>query len=208
MEFGLVFVGPEDKLQGLLNVPRPKSDEQEQAYTSLVGEIANACQADNDSWKRFLLALLHKRFHLLAPESKNVQSEKGKDGSATPGDGERKHFYLAIKKLLELQKAIATDPDNNNKVQKAIEVLFQLAPFVGGSRDVCHLIEKSIGVICTGEMGKDDLPFAQMVARVIRVAMQNSNQTGLSRLLEFSARQLDQDLIIVREWAQRDEDQA
>ncbi|KAL3929498.1 MAG: hypothetical protein SGARI_004731, partial [Bacillariaceae sp.] len=156
---------------------------------------------------------------MLAPEAKASTTNQG--DTATPeslvadtaGDGERLIFYQSIQTLLEQ----ATDSDSvtttdSKKLSKAILVLCQLSPHVGGSRDVCKLMEMAAGHILTQEEqatgflakeSSESMKIAKAVALIqnrLDASVEGSDPyAGLAWLLDFAAIQLGQDLALIQE---------
>jgi hypothetical protein len=76
-------------------------------------------------WKRVILSLLYKRYHVLTPEGQEPST-------STPGDGERLFFYSAIATLLEHQTKAKTSEKatvHRTNVSKALQLLCMLSPF-------------------------------------------------------------------------------
>lgn len=205
----------DNKLQKLLNAPRPKKgSDSEQVFQGLVSNLVRECGEDNFKWKRFLLSLLYKRFHMLAPEAKACmnRSESGANAGSTSstGDGERKLFYLAVQQLLnECDQMNDSDAPIKNyaAILKAANVLTELAPFVGGTRDVCYIMEHAITSIVSSTADGADLPLNQPMSLLVRNAVLKVNRVvkespekfaSLASLLDFAASQLDQDIHLVR----------
>lgn len=195
----------------LMNAHRPK-DGKEDDIKTLVSKLVHSTgetQGDdqNGMWKRMLLSLLYKRYHMLSPE-------RQESSASTAGDGERLIFYTAIATLLEHQ-AIAGTTENatvhRTNVSKALQLLCQLSPLVGGSRDVCKLMEvfvvhflEQVGQANRLQLEQDDshsMNIAQAVD-LIETELQASGDvgpfSGLRWLLDFSARQLTSDLDMIQ----------
>lgn len=165
----------------LMNASRPKTDDQVAAFTSSIEELTDTCAAKDD-WKRLVLALLHKRYHIRAPEAKG--EAMAKDATSTTetvatGDGERKLFYLAVKALL--RKAVLEEQhqagDDKAQTFKALQVVLDLAPNVGGSRDICTLLEDCIGdmietTVTQQKKAMIELYGKESLGLLVRVALQ------------------------------------
>ena len=95
----------DDDLHQLVNTPRPELEYQAAAIGVTIQRLAETCVDQDDQWKRLILAIFHKRYHIRAPEAKAVKSALAEDDKEThktetaTGDGERKIFYLAVKAL-------------------------------------------------------------------------------------------------------------
>ena len=171
----------DDELHRLLNFPRPKKDgaDTENALKSLLDTIIESCSEDI-RWKRFLLSLVHKRYHLLSPEAKAlVTSQNEKNLSA--GDGERCLFYLSIQQIL-LRHILMTTTTSSSSVpppdmmknervldslDKAYAVLLQIAPLAGGSRDVSAILTDSLETIRTVQVTRQEAEKKQTAHRIL-----------------------------------------
>jgi hypothetical protein len=212
----------DDLLHQLLNVRRPKLGKEEK-IVALVSKLVVSCgessgNIQNDKWIRLLLSLLYKRYHLLAPEAKTQglvssgETPKKKSSVVVAGDGERLIFYTAAGTLLKQ----ATTTGNfgavdRTAITKALLVLCQLLPFVGGTRDVCKFIEMFVTHIFTHEevvnfgvlvaRTSDSLTIAKVVDLVekkLEAPIDWNPYSGLSWLLKFAAKLLDEDLDLVQ----------
>ena len=105
-----------DVLHQLLNTPRPKPG-QEQPVKDLVIKLVDFCCNEERSlpssatmmtlqmWKRLVLSLLYKRYHMLSPEAKKALSnddcDESTNSTVAAGDGERLIFYTAVQSLFD-----------------------------------------------------------------------------------------------------------
>jgi hypothetical protein len=154
----------------------------------------------------------------LAPEAKTQafvssgKTPKKKSSVVVAGDGERLIFYTAVGTLLKQ----ATTTGNSGALDhtataKALLVLCQLLPFVGGTRDVCKFMEMFVTHIFTHEevvnfaslktTTSDSLMIAKVVDLVekkLEAPTDSDPYSGLSWLLTFAAKLLDEDLDLVQ----------
>jgi hypothetical protein len=152
----------DDELHQLMNFPRPKTEKHTDDLTGLLVRLFHMCNSRNNNnnssadanhpapttaaarWKRLVLSLIHKRYHILSPEAKAMIRGGGgggrgggrgggdddyeDDGKTVPaysndfvssaGDGERKLFYHAIVSMLA--DAIVLDDDDTKETTKDV----------------------------------------------------------------------------------------
>jgi hypothetical protein len=214
----------DDKIHHLLlTAPRPKttsgqhhSGQRFVCFRELVSVLIQECDQDDDKWKRFILALLYKRYHTLAPEAKAIAKKNGEDSS---GHADRKLFYLAIEQLLaeldddDVINVTSQSPNtdgvtqakNKEAIRKAVSVLFELLYYVGGARDVCYILERAIEsiILSNGTTlqldGSLSLLIRDSVLKVEHAINTYPERYGsLVSLLEFASTQLDHDVQLVR----------
>lgn len=216
----------DDLVHQLLNAPRPKAGSEEQ-LKALVSSLVQSCvtttgDSQNEKWKRVLLSLLYKRYHLLAPEAKAEAAHGGKkqDGESpavtAAGDGERLIFYTAIQTMLKEATTAERATTTTNSVEqlvKAISVLCQLSPHVGGSRDVCKLMEimathllsqeeQASGFLAKEKSESKKIAKATVLLKsTIESSVKTNPYSGLAWLLEYTTGQLGKDLGLVNSTA-------
>ena len=216
----------DDELHQFLNMPRPKLECQMAAVRTAVEGLVEACIDQDDKWKRLVLSILHKRYHVRAPEAKalrstaadNTNTSKSEIELAT-GDGERKLFYLAVKALFK--KCLSQEDEDDLLAEKetiktctALQVLLGMAPHVGGSRDICSLLEECLGDMIErsalvskrkkdmlSNYGKESLGLLVGTAVLECLAMFSQSQTcsHIEHLVQVGADLLTFDLSIVRQ---------
>jgi hypothetical protein len=197
----------DDLLHQLLNALRPKNGK-EQEIVSLVFKLATSSgefsgNIHNDRWTRLVLSLLYKRYHLLAPEATS--------SVFVAGNGERVIFYTAVGALLKLVTTASIPKDVDcTAITKALLVLCQLAPFVGGTRDICKFLEMFVTHILTQHEAvfgllknrkSESLTTAKLVdlvEKALEAPTELNPYSGLSYLLTFAAKLLDEDLDLVQ----------
>jgi len=226
----------DDKVHQLLNIPRPKPGN-EQDVKEVVKALVDLCEEENvpgkygnavdngttsaiqRKWIRLLLSLLYKRFHNLSPEQKELAATHHEASSSTCGDGERLIFYAAIQTLFEI--AASSSPttekvgnDRHERVNKALQVLTQLSPHVGGSRDVCYLIGQFVthilqsakhheSILLHGNETSESIKIARAVdlveSKISSSSASDNAFSSLAWLLDFAGDQLDEDLKLIQE---------
>jgi hypothetical protein len=124
----------DDAIHQLVNsTRRPKEDVDVSNLENLLARLIDLSGHDSDRWKILILAVTYKRYHMLSPQAK----EEGRD-NYTAGEGERRIFYTAIRVLF------SQSCHNIKESRLALEALAKLAPHVGGSRDVCTILENMV----------------------------------------------------------------
>lgn len=98
-----------------------------------------------------------------------------------------------------------TPVKNKEAIRKAVSVLFELAPYVGGTRDVCYLLERAIESIIVSNGASLQLDGSlSLLVRESVLKVEHAIETyperygSLASLLDFAATQLDQDIQLVR----------
>jgi hypothetical protein len=209
----------ENKIHSLLCAPRPKNGIQpEEEFRRLVSSLVQECEEDDFKWKRFTLALLYKRYHALAPEAKTcAKNISNTDSTPLTGRGERKLFYLAVEQLMaeldadNVVSPTTTDEDatmkNTPAIRKAVSVLVELAPYVGGTRDVCNILERAVESIVSSTTDGASLQLDGSLSLLVRdsvlkvehaIQVYAAKYASLAALLDLAATRLDQDIQIIR----------
>lgn len=205
----------DDQMHRLINFCRPKDATETSSLSELVSCLIQSCTDDHARWKRFLLSLVHKRYHLLSPEARDCKEK----GTISVGDGERKIFYTGVQELFRRAfagRAFAGTPESDASYSdysvKAYTVLLQIAPFAGGSRDICTIIEESLAVVIKDSVDSKKNQMEQLfgchslsllvgcgVASVLDSKVQHTAAySALADLIQLAADTLDQDLDIIR----------
>lgn len=202
----------DDGIHQLVNaIRRPSKTDDENTLAilqSLLEKLIQLCGDDTNRWKTLVLAITHKRYHLLSPQAKQ-------ESSTDAGDGERLVFYTAIYTIFgHVQKS--------PQAKLALESLVKIAPLAGGSRDVCSVIEgmvsslalqdegmKQVRTVMLELKGKESLSplVAYGVCMIQDKLQQQDDSSGLSALkllLTLAADTLDQDLAIIRSYDESD----
>ncbi|KAL3912246.1 MAG: hypothetical protein SGARI_001261, partial [Bacillariaceae sp.] len=184
---------------------RPKDEKEVKDLVTLVSKIIQACGTNKVSWKIFGLCIFLRRYHDKAPEARFEQKslsdtdDSSYDGSV--GDGERLIFYVT---LLALHQH---GGKGNELAQEATAALIRAATRVGGTRDLCAIIEHltlaRLRAWKEDAVGGDGPPavFAEkLVPAVQALAIQEDVQTDplLDLALTLAAKQLDDDLILLK----------
>lgn len=151
---------------------------------------------------------------MLSPEAKALKAtaNDGKESSKvlSVGDGERRLFYLSVMHLFELTRKIDICSVKKRLATDALQVLIRAAPFAGGSRDICSLVEcmceiivlQGLAVMRKGikDFGKDE-SLSTLVGygvTLVNSKIQDDDVVALDYLMNFCAETLGQDVAIVR----------
>uniref|UniRef100_A0A7S4NG04 Uncharacterized protein n=1 Tax=Odontella aurita TaxID=265563 RepID=A0A7S4NG04_9STRA len=149
----------DDALHTLVNATqRPKTEADICSLCSLIMNLMKMCGDDVDGksmarWTSFTLSIIHRRYHLRAPEAREEKLKAGEDASIATGDGERLFFYVTVVTMLKYsmlaqklndKSGVKGEKGRENMINNALECLFCVAPHAGGSRDICALIEFGI----------------------------------------------------------------
>lgn len=185
-------------LHSFMNSIRPAGEEEKERLVEYVKKLMDLCEENEFRWKVFVLALIHKRYHILSPQAKMEKTSQ--DHNITAGDGERLIFYIALKTIWEKSK----DSDN---AAAALRVLMNACPLAGGTRDICTLIVDFVSSILN-ELLKEKrtiesiLGESESLSGLVGIALKNlqsmENNNALNLLCTLAADLLDQDLNIIR----------
>ena len=197
----------DDAIHQLVNsIRRPKQDEAVEQVQSLLEQLTKLAGTSNSRWKTLLLALVHKRYHILSPQAQEEAGDSKQHVAA--GDGERRIFYMGVRSLMN-QILSSQDDGQQETLVLALGVLLQCAPYAGGSRDVCALLVEIVESILVHDDtikskrrdmmsldGKESMSDLVSVG-VLQVL---SNMQGLAAfrdLLQLAADTLDKDFDIL-----------
>lgn len=142
----------DNALHQFFNTPRPKTVAQVTDLCRNINVLVRYCSCQNDKrnssrWTSFVLAVIHKRYHLKSPQAKEEEAaaaQEDTDAVLAVGDGERLVFCIAVLHLFYRALIITLSDnadDDGGGMQAAVQVLCAVAPLAGGTRDVCSLTE-------------------------------------------------------------------
>jgi hypothetical protein len=159
----------------------------------LVAKLISLCGTRKLSWKVLTLTAFLRRYHAKAPEARTDEDQE------SVGDGERLLFYVTLLTLrrfwLDLKDKT---PEQAQFAYEAAACMIRSASRIGGSRDLCAIIEhlSMARLVRGGNMGGDPPEsFAdKLVPAVSDVAFRTQPGALLELALVLAARQLDDDL--------------
>ena len=202
----------EDALQALEVIPRAtKLDDVSEIGKALLTTIIVAGN-DAQKWKLLILTILRKRYHMKSPEAKSIAQDhltKEEEGHVseqedTSGHGERMTFYIlfiCLHYLSTRDKESSIDENMIDFSTKSCQCLGRLAIAVGGTRDICtlmehlvydHLVQHGIINIRDGNGNKRAIS-----AAMIKVTQNMPISTVLSDLVKAAAELLDSDFSLI-----------
>jgi len=127
-----LMVDFDDLLHAVVNTSRPNDLPECVEFMKRLGMLVRAAKSDVGLWKILVLALVRLRYHAKAPAAVAAAADEEDESM---GNGERLLFYLAVR----VMQAVATE--GQALAASAVQVLCNLAPVAGGTRDLCALIE-------------------------------------------------------------------
>jgi len=197
---------------------RPKSTEDVRDLADLVWRSAALCGTGADRWKVFLLLSFLRRYHAKAPsareETKDTPEGEEEDGPKKErhdGDGERLIFYVTCLALRRLWRFLGSGRSSSetapfrDTVRAAIGCMIDVAPGVGGTRDVNAMAEHlcfeslvdrgDLSVAAPEKLGSAD-DFKAKLVSAIRGLDGNSEEKdeAMDKVLDAAASLLDADL--------------
>jgi len=199
----------DDALHQLMNsISRPTEGRPEATELhEVLARLTNTAETNHSRWKSMLLALIHKRYHLLSPEAKAASAERETETTVAAGDGERRLYYLGARFFMDQMHA----DTHRREHAMALRVLVKSAPLAGGSRDICALLVEATESLLKHSdefvtkrkqmmdvAGKESL--SALVGHGVRLLEATSNNptaSCLQSLLRLAADTLDHDLELV-----------
>jgi len=198
----------DNALHQLVNTPRTKTVTDVQALCTTLSELTRLCADDSQRWATWVLALIHKRYHLKSPQAQqevrqNDDDDDDQDKDAVlAGDGERLLFYVSV--LFIFYYALQENNGYSSSAVAAVQVLCQVAPWAGGTRDVCSLLELFLRALLDGYLlsASDSHEHSStFVAKGLQEAVTTFQVPGavqaLTDMLDLMATTLESDLEIV-----------